>query len=293
MTLVAVASDKEGHQTELVPIESRVARKSIQCDNAHAVNPFGTIDTPAQGGTVSGADYINFGWALTPPQALIPVDGSTITVYIDGIPVGPATYNQYRSDIAANFPGYLNSGGAVGYRMIDTTTLANGIHTIAWIAADNAGHADGIGSRFFSVMNAAGAPVLSGPAGLLPDITDLAVIAADPAPILVRRGFGKGERLPLHAGAGNPFEIEIRETGRVEIGLDRGSAGDGLAYRGYQLVGGEVRPLPAGSTLDPKRGLWTWQPGPGFLGAFDLVFVAERNGRPVARTSVRVRIAPF
>ena len=34
-----------------------------------------------------------------------PTDGSTIMVYIDGVPVGHPTYNQFRSDIAALFPG--------------------------------------------------------------------------------------------------------------------------------------------------------------------------------------------
>lgn len=286
VTLVALAADKEGHRIEL-------GRNTITCDNANAVKPFGTIDTPVQGGTASGASYVNFGWALTPLPAMIPIDGSTITVYIDGIAVGHPTYNQYRSDIATNLPGYLNSGGAVGYRRIDTTAYANGVHTIAWIVTDNAGHADGVGSRFFSVMNAGSAPAGPGPDGFVPDITDLAVIPSNPAPILARRGFGRGGRLPVHARLGAAFEVEIPETGLLEIALDRGREEDRLVYRGYQIVGGEVRPLPSGSTLDPKSGLWTWQPGPGFLGSFDLVFVAERDGRPESKTAVRVRIAPF
>ena len=45
--------------------------KTIACDNANATRPFGTIDTPAQGETVSGA-IANFGWALTPQPASIP-----------------------------------------------------------------------------------------------------------------------------------------------------------------------------------------------------------------------------
>jgi len=286
VTLVALAFDKEGHQVEL-------GRKAIVCDNAHAVLPFGAIDTPVQGGTAAGASYVNFGWALTPPPATIPFDGSTITVYIDGITVGHATYNQYRADIATNFPGYLNSGGAVGYRMIDTTAYANGLHTIAWIVTDNAGRADGVGSRFFSVLNAANAPSGSVPAGPGPDAADLALIPADPSPILARRGFGKTGRLPIYAAARGGFEVEIPETGLLEIVLDRGRGQDRLVYRGYQVVGRELRPLPSGSTLDPKSGLWTWQPGPGFLGTYDLVFVGERNGRPESKTSVRVRIAPF
>ena len=72
---------------------------------------------------------------------------------IDGAPVGHPTYNRFRSDIAALFPGLMNSGGAVGFFHIDTTKLANGIHNIDWVATDSAGHTGGIGSRNFFVSN--------------------------------------------------------------------------------------------------------------------------------------------
>ena len=51
--------------------------RTITCDNANAVKPFGAIDTPDQGGTVSGTTYTNFGWALTPQPNMIPTDGSS------------------------------------------------------------------------------------------------------------------------------------------------------------------------------------------------------------------------
>jgi hypothetical protein len=101
---------------------------------------------------VSGT-IVNFGWALAPPPNDIPIDGSTIGVIIDGVLVGRPTYNRFRSDIATLFPGYANSTGPVGFFVIDTTTLANGVHTIAWAVVDRAGHAQGIGSRFFTVAN--------------------------------------------------------------------------------------------------------------------------------------------
>jgi hypothetical protein len=127
--------------------------KTISLDNAHATKPFGTLDTPGQGQTVSGAGYVVFGWALTPPPGVIPTDGSTLWLAIDGQYIGHPTYNQYRSDIAGAFPGYANSNGAVGYSVIDTTTLANGMHTIGWLVTDDLGRAEGLGSRFFWVQN--------------------------------------------------------------------------------------------------------------------------------------------
>jgi hypothetical protein len=289
VTLVVQATDKESHVVEL-------GRKTITCANAAATKPFGAIDTPTQGGTISGSSYVNFGWALTPLPAMIPINGSTISVYIDGVAAGNPTYNQYRSDIATYFPGYLNSNAAVGYWTINTTALANGVHTIAWSVTDNAGRTDGIGSRFFSVLNTAASPVAAESSGveeLYQDVTDLGVIPADPAPVLAARGFGKNRSALLRSENGSPFEAVIRETERLEIDLDRGLGDDWTVYRGYQIVGSSLRPLPAGSTLDPKSGVWTWQPGPGFFGAFDLVFIAELNGRPESRTHVRVRIIPF
>lgn len=145
-TLVAVASDNTGHQITL-------GVKTIHVDNANAVKPFGCIDTPPPGRVVSGSSYINWGWALTPWPNSIPTDGSTISVYVDGVDVGHPVYNIYRADIATLFPGYANSDGAAGYFYLDTTEWANGVHTIQWTARDNAGNADSIGSRYFTILN--------------------------------------------------------------------------------------------------------------------------------------------
>jgi hypothetical protein len=144
--LHAQAVDGDGNQT---PLGSR----TISCANATATKPFGTIDTPAQGGTVSGSAYVVFGWALTPQPGAIPVDGSTIGVFVDGVSLGHPVYNQYRPDIAGAFPGHANSNGAVGYSVVDTTTLTNGMHSIGWLVTDNLGRTEGLGSRFFWVQN--------------------------------------------------------------------------------------------------------------------------------------------
>ena len=145
-TFHAWAVDADGSRT-------RLGSKTITCTNATATTPFGTIDTPGQGQTVSGSAYVVFGWALTPQPASIPTDGSTIQVFVDDVPAGHPVYNQFRSDIATLFPGYANSNGAVGYLQLDTTALANGIHTIAWSVTDSLGRVSGIGSRYFWIQN--------------------------------------------------------------------------------------------------------------------------------------------
>jgi hypothetical protein len=144
-TLYVYADDADGRST-------LIGTRTITVDNAAATRPFGGIDTPGQGEIVSGT-YVNFGWVLTPKPKLIPKDGSTITVYVDGVPLGHPTYDQYRADIATLFPGLENTHGAVGAFVIDTTKVANGVHTISWLVTDSAGVSEGIGSRFFTVQN--------------------------------------------------------------------------------------------------------------------------------------------
>ena len=130
----------------------RLGSRTIIAANATSTSPFGTIDTPAQGATVSGT-ITNFGWVLTPQPKSIPVDGSTITVYIDDVAVGHPVYDNFRSDVATLFPGLQNSAGAIGFFIFDTRTLANGLHTISWVGVDSGGQTQGMGSRFFTVAN--------------------------------------------------------------------------------------------------------------------------------------------
>lgn len=145
----AYADDGDGHSILL-------GTRTIGCSNAAATKPFGALDTPAPGATISGSAYVNFGWALTPRPKAIPTDGSTITVFVDGIPVGHPIYNNFRSDIGALFPGLANSNGAVGVFFLDTTQLSNGLHTISWGVTDNGNASEGIGSRYFNVQNGGG-----------------------------------------------------------------------------------------------------------------------------------------
>jgi hypothetical protein len=235
--LHAIATNKAGTITDL-------GAATIIVDNAHAAKPFGTIDTPSQGGTISGSTFVNFGWALTQNPNAISINGSTITAYVDGVPLGHPTYNQPRADIANAFPGLANSVGPVGFFYIDTTTLSNGMHTISWSVTDSAGHADGIGSRYFFVANG-----VSGTAA--PDEVSIS-----------------GNLNPTESRA-----VEIEEMGRMQLPLD--------ATSGFLMVNGEQRPLPIGSTL--KDGVFYWEAAPGFLGKYQLVF-QKLDGSAVSAT---------
>ena len=78
------------------------------------------------------------------------------------MPRGTVTYNLFRPDVSGLFPGLANTGGPVGYRMIDTTALAEGHHTVSWTVTDSLGSTSGLGSRYFTVANAAGRAAAGG-----------------------------------------------------------------------------------------------------------------------------------
>ena len=80
---------------------------------------------------------------------------------------------------------------------------------------------------------------------------------------------------------------------RVELLLAANpAAAEKDRYTGALRVGDALEPLPAGSNLNPASGVFTWQPGPGFLRAYDFEFLRWRDGRAVSRQDVRVVLNP-
>ena len=281
-TLSAEAIDMAGQVVSL-------GSKTITVNNASAKKPFGAIDTPAQGGSASGKSFLNWGWVLTPQPNKIPVDGSTIKVYVDGVNKGKPTYNIYRSDIATLFPGYANTDGAVGHFTLDTTAFENGVHTIQWTATDNALNNDGIGSRYFTILNTgadhAGATQTeepSVPRGELP------ANYSYNETVKIRKGYNDYiAPAVLRPGEDGRFSVEIRELQRVEI--DLGAPG----WIGYQVVGDQTRKLPIGSTLDSRGGIFYWQPSAGFLGTYDFVFEHRSIMGIMKQKHITVTIKPL
>ncbi len=290
------AQDREGHTTLL-------GTRGMTCANASATRPFGAIDTPTQGGAASGAGFVNFGWTLTPQPKFIPINGSTITVMVDGNPLGPVDYNHERADIEALFPGFQNTAGAngaVGFRVIDTTTLANGRHTISWTVTDSLAFTEGIGSRVFTVSNGADAVLApvegatsEAPARVRNTLARAEDIAAAPRaedPVLGRRGWDLEAQWRWYGvgGAGHAV-IRGEEIDRFELQFGEQA---GAHYTGHLRVDNELAPLPIGSRLDAATGHFTWAPPAGFVGRYDLVFVRWAESRAMARHEVRVILAP-
>jgi hypothetical protein len=289
-TIHAVATDLEGNQVTL-------GSKTITVANANAVKPFGAIDTPAQGGTASGNEYINFGWVLTPLPNAIPTDGSTIRVWVDGVFLGNPVYNMHREDVSALFPDNKNSKGAGGYFYLDTTPYANGIHTIQWSATDDAGNSDGIGSRYFTVLNTANTAASADTASTgkrwenFPPTLPIPHDMRWNHQVKVVKGFPE-ENLPqsYYPRENHTISLEIKELDRVEIHLSEESTG---TWMGYQMVGEAIRPLPIGSTLDMGKGIFCWQPGAGFIGRYRFIFIEkDQNGNILSGSKIVMTIKP-
>ncbi|MCP4215837.1 MAG: hypothetical protein GY765_14385 [bacterium] len=268
VTLSVECTDVESNTTLL-------GTRTISIANAGAVKPFGAIDSPAQGGTASGSNYQNWGWVLTPQPNSIPIDGSTISVYVDGVLLGSPIYNLPREDIAALFPGYVNSNDAGGYFTLDTTPYANGIHAIAWVVTDNAGNSDGIGSRYFSIMNTESSRTASANSGQ----------AFSSKKLEHAKTVAKGERKIRNT---RPERVEIRLAEEMQSVTDKPA----LKYTGGMKVGDHFRRLPVGSSLDAETGVFSWIPGPGFLGTYHLVFLAEDSDGQTIRKDMTITIVP-
>jgi hypothetical protein len=292
--LTAIASDVSGKQTTL-------GSKTVTVDNANAVKPFGTIDYPAPGGEATGTNYRNSGWVLTPLPNKIPEDGSTINVYVDGVYLGHPVYNLYRSDIAQLFPAYANSNGAHAYLDFNTTSYRNGTHTIYWIATDNDGNSDGIGSRYFSIQNTGSSSVVSNKWSEVSGKYTLSKIPLDDSlPIEIIKGFKRNEGpLKIYPDCNGFIDVEIKELECLEVRLfpleaERPLIGTPLlSYTGYHLVGGQLRHFPIGSFFDPVRGIFYWHPGPGFIGQYEFVFLKKRSQLyRMVKKKIKIRIIP-
>ena len=313
LTLYAVANDIEGSRTLLGrssnPASTEYATPTlITMANDSIAKPFGAIDTPGQGETISGI-FNNFGWAITPDMNAIvdgtdiriPANGSTMTVFIDGLPVSLVAYNQcrgtvgnpvptgvYCNDDVSNIFGNpspqpptttrtsnptlfrnLDSASApIGAYTFDTSTLTDGLHTIAWSVSDSAGRNEGIGSRFFNVLNAVpdaarDAALRAAPARVVGPTAMLGRHRVGTGGVWGRTGFDMETAwIAMRANATRTYTVRLPELGRLELWL--GAPVDA----GYLVAGGTLQPLDEwGNPLPVKD-----------EGYYDVAFPIQRGG---------------
>lgn len=282
-TIHAIASDAHG-------IETTLGIRTIHCDNANATKPFGSFFRPGHGETIVG-NYMNVGWALTPQPNTIPYDGSTITVYFDGVNIGHPFYNVYREEIAYAFQGYNNSEGAGGYIYIDTTQYENGVHTLSWMVTDDAGNSESIGTRYIKIENpesevSAASQVNLGN-GISPaDRRKLKQNIHEP--IGIARGYNETSTIRYgYPGENGIITINIREMERLVLHFF-----DNGIYTANGLESGKLTGLPVGSSVDNERGIFYFQPGPGTVGMFPTLFITGNNGSTLKEYRVNIIITP-
>ena len=210
---------------------------------------------------------------------------------VDGAPVGKPTYNLFRPDVSGLFPGLANTSGPVGYRALDTTALAEGLHTVSWTVTDSLGATSGLGSRYFTVANAADAQPPPGQGSVASASGDsnarevvepvAAEAAATPvgvpaaphsqrraasldtvhvseADVAVQREIGR--RQGLRAGGNQPRELTIAPLERIELALDAPSKQCVGTWAGYLVRDGVPERPPRGRVARSLRHvlLATW-----------------------------------
>ncbi len=331
LTLYAIATDTAGNKTLLgrtfAPGPGFTTPTTFSMTNDTIAKPFGAIDTPGQGQTISGI-YNNFGWAITPDlntvpdgtDILIPTNGSTMTVYIDSLPVSIVAYNQCRGTVGNPPPGgvFCNDDvanifgnptpvltpnalrasnptkfrnldaarGAIGAYTFNTNLLSNGLHTIAWSVTDSAGRNEGIGSRFFLVQNGAPLTGVAASEDALRSAPAQVVGTADSLAVNLPATDGVWGRTGYNLSA--PWAaMHAGDAASFAVRLPELSRMElwlGTDVdAGYLVAEGKLHPLPVGSSLTGPQ--FAWMPPPGYTGTYELAFI--RGGE---RITVKVTV---
>ncbi len=265
-------------QTTATDIRRLLGTKTITCANCELRSlPFGAIDTPGQGEVVSGV-VNNFGWVLAPGNSPRRSDpgGGTVRVVIDGVacrksrPVGPPAPISRASFPVASYKGIAT---ALGVFTFDSRTLTNGIHTIAWAVTDNMG---GTCRRRQPVLHGRERVgfyrgVDRGKHGV-GERGNRCRRAGGTTPLVGRHGYDlDAPWRNYRANSAGVVVVQSEELDRIELYTQ--------ATSGSLVTANGLRHLPIGASLD--GGVFTWQPGAGFVGSYDFLFTGPAGDRQV------------
>lgn len=112
---------------------------------------------------------------------------------------------------------------------------------------------------------------------------------------MIKRGFDPREDFAEYYPDPRGYvNIEIDEMERIAINigaryiLPEEDETSPVMWVGCQLVGDKIRPLPIGSTLDARSGVFYWIPGPGFTRQYQLVFFERGESGDYNRRDITV-----
>jgi hypothetical protein len=177
----------------------------------------------------------------------------------------------------------------MAYFDFDTTVFSDGVHAIYWTADDDAGNTGGIGSRYFTIRNQE--------TGMRrQEELQIPGIPIDYfRPVIVKKGW-KQDTLPrlIYPDDDAIITVEVQPLERVVIHLSGDTTFNThlTTLSAHIMVGGGLRPLPIGSTLDREKGIFYWQPGPGFIGEYLLAFVIEGEEGERSLKYIIIKIIP-
>ena len=111
------------------------------------------VDSPKASGAALSGTAMAYGWAFDNSAAI-----SQVAVSIDGVAYGLAQYGSARSDVCAAYPGKTGCPNLGWKFSIDTTQLANGVHTFA-ITPQGADGQHATFTSSFTVLNNSTNPI--------------------------------------------------------------------------------------------------------------------------------------
>jgi Bacterial Ig domain len=139
MTIMSVAPGAviEG-DIYLVPGDATAARSVVYglhqaLAPSNIVAPLGNVDLPAANASISGASVQVAGWAFGRQTV------TAVTIFVDGSLMGATTLGGARPDVEAAYPNLAPADSGWTYSL-DTTSLANGVHSLVVHATDSSGN---------------------------------------------------------------------------------------------------------------------------------------------------------
>ena len=133
-------------QNQAVTNGPQVAQSTFfTINNSAATSPIlEYIDAPTSKSVLSGISTVS-GWAIDQTTNI-----TSISIEVDGAPFGIATYGASRPDVCSAYPRYAGCPAAsLGwYFALDSTSLANGSHTLTATAASGDGKFHTVSASF-------------------------------------------------------------------------------------------------------------------------------------------------
>jgi hypothetical protein len=164
------------------------------------------------------------------------------------------------------------------------------LHRI-WTVTDSDGNSDGIGSRYFAIQNTSSDSVnrsISQAANVNQNLyQEMELSGDDSMPVKVIRGFNENTPLRIvHPDEEGIIRIAVRELERVVIR----KTDEGTDIYGCMVVGSRLLPLPISSTFIAAARTFYWQPGPGFSGEYNFIFIVKDKEGNMIKKNIMVNI---